>query len=79
MTAQITVQLDDGLSVELDELAAKTARFRDWLIERAIETYVSVQTWQVAEIMEGIAAADRGDLATDKEMEAVFAKYTAHR
>jgi len=32
---------------------------------------------QIARIEEGIAAADRGDFATEEEMEAIFNKYAS--
>jgi len=75
MTAPFTVRLDEGTLGALDALAEKTDRSRNWLVTRAIESYVSLNAWQIAKIEEGIAAADRGDFATDEEMEAIFNKY----
>jgi len=75
MTAPFTVRLEEETLRELDTLAAKTERSRNWLVSRAIENYLSLNAWQIAKIEEGIAAANRGDFATDEEMEAVFNKY----
>jgi len=75
MSAPFTVRLDEETLNELDTLAAKTERSRNWLVSRAIESYLSLNAWQIAKIEEGIAAANRGDFATDEEMDAVFNKY----
>jgi len=37
----------------------------------------SVQAWQIADIKAGLAEADRGEFATEEEVNAVFAKYGA--
>jgi predicted transcriptional regulator len=75
MTAPFTVRLEEETLSALDTLAEKTERSRNWLVTRAIESYVALNAWQIAKIEEGIAAADRGDFATDEEMEAIFNKY----
>ena len=75
MTAPFTVRLEEETLQALDTLAAKTDRSRNWLVSRAIESYLSLNAWQIAKIEEGVAAADRGDFATDEEVEAVFSKY----
>ena len=41
--------------------------------------YVALNAWQIAKIKEGIAAADRGDFATEEEMERLLAKYDVKR
>jgi len=75
MTSPFTVRLEEETLSALDTLAEKTERSRNWLVTRAIESYVSLNAWQIAKIEEGIAAADRGEFATDEEMEAIFNKY----
>ena len=63
----------------LDTLAEKTERSRNWLVSRAIESYVSLNAWQIAKIEEGMAAADRGDFVTDEEMAELRARLTRDR
>ena len=75
MTAAFTIRLDDETLAKLDALAADTDRSRNWLAAKAIENYVELNTWQIGRIKEGVAAADRGEFATDQEVEAVFARY----
>lgn len=77
MTAAFTIRLDDQMLAKLDALAANTDRSRSWLAAKAIEDYLELNAWQIARIKDGIAEADRGEFASDEEVEAVFAKYRA--
>ncbi len=77
MTAAFTIRLDDEMLAKLDALAADTDRSRNWIAAKAIQDYVELNAWQIARIKEGIAEADRGEFATDEEVEAVFRKYKA--
>ncbi len=76
MTAAFTVRLDEETLKSLDDLAAQTDRSRSWLAAKAIEEFVALNAWQMAKIEEGIAAADRGDFASDEDMKKLRAKYT---
>ena len=74
-TSVFTVRLPVKLQKKLDSLAESMDRSRSWLVAQAIEDYVRYQQWFVAQVKEGVAAADRGEFATQKEMEALFRKY----
>jgi len=71
MTAAFTIRLNDEMLAKLDALAADTDRSRSWLATKAIETYVEQNEWQIAQIKEGIAQADRGEFATEEELDAI--------
>jgi predicted transcriptional regulator len=71
MTAAFTIRLDDETLAKLDALAADTDRSRNWLAVKAIENYVETNAWQIARIKEGIAQADRGEFATEEELDAI--------
>jgi predicted transcriptional regulator len=77
MTAAFTIRLDDETLAKLDALAADTDRSRNWLAARAIENYVELNSWQIARIKEGIAQADRGEFATEEELDAIEAEIQA--
>ena len=79
MPAAFTVRLEDETLASLDRLAAKTERSRNWLVTRAVEEFVALNAWQIGKIEAGIAAADRGDFADDKEIERVRNKHAARR
>jgi len=74
-TSVFTVRLPVELQQKLDSLAESMDRSRSWLVSQAVEDYVAYQQWYIEKIKEGIAAADRGEFATEEEMEAVFNKY----
>lgn len=69
MTAAFTIRLDDATIEALDRLAEKTERSRSWLVTRAIEDFVALNAWQIEKIEAGIAAADRGEFASEDELD----------
>jgi len=75
MTAAFTLRLDDEMLAKLDALAADTDRSRNWIAQKAIESYVELNAWQMAKIRDGIAQADRGEFASDEELGALFDKF----
>jgi predicted transcriptional regulator len=77
MTAAFTIRLDDEKLAKLDALAADMDRSRSWIAARAIEDYVALNAWQIAHIKEGIAQADRGEFATEEELDAIEAELQA--
>jgi predicted transcriptional regulator len=79
MPAAFTVRLEDEILAALDRLAEQTDRSRAWLVSRAVEDYISLNEWQIERIKEGIAAADRGDFASDEEMQRIRRKFSGHK
>lgn len=77
MTAAFTIRLDDEMLAKLDALAADTDRSRSWIAAKAIQDYVELNAWQIAKIKEGIAQADRGEFATEEELDAIEAELQA--
>jgi predicted transcriptional regulator len=75
MAAAFTVRLDEAVLRDLDRLAERTERSRNWLVSQAVQEYVNVNAWQLERIEEGIAAADRGDFASEAEVARVMAKF----
>ncbi|KYC39490.1 CopG family transcriptional regulator [Scytonema hofmannii PCC 7110] len=72
----ITFRLESDKRVILDTIAAGLDRDRTYVLNEAIDLYLEVYQWQIAEIKAGIAEANAGDYATDEEVQAVFAKLT---
>jgi predicted transcriptional regulator len=72
----ITFRLDNQKRVILDTIAAGLDRDRTYVLNEAVDLYLEVYQWQIAEIEAGVAEADAGDYATDEEVQAVFAKLT---
>jgi predicted transcriptional regulator len=77
MTSDLTVRLDDSTLGALDRLAAKTERSRDWLVTRAVEDFIADNAWQLDKIEAGIAAAERGEFATDDEVAGLRKRFSS--
>ena len=75
-SAVLTLRLDAKLKKQLDRLSKSMNRSRSLVAALAIEEYVSVNEWQIAEIKKGLAEADAGDFATAEEVQSVFKKWT---
>ncbi|GAA0595697.1 ribbon-helix-helix protein, CopG family [Craurococcus roseus] len=71
----VTVRLDAEKRAALDALASATDRDRSYLINEAIDAYLSVHRWQIARIEKGVRQAEAGDFATDEEVAAAFARW----
>ena len=71
----LTLRLDSKLKKQLDKLSKTTSRTRSFLAAEAIREYVSVNEWQIAQIKKGIEQADRGEFATEEEVQRVRNKW----
>lgn len=71
----VSFRTEEQIRDRLDRLAEARRRDRSFLINEAIEQYLDLHDWQEARILEGIAEADRGEFATDEEVEAVFTRW----
>ena len=72
----LTLRLDAKLKNRLDRLSKSMNRSRSFLAAPAIQEYGSVNEWQINEIKKAIAAADRGEFASDKEVEQRLKRWT---
>jgi len=73
----LTLRLDPKLKKQLDRLSRSMSRSRSFVAAEVIREYVSLNDWQIAEIKKGIAEADRGDSANDKELERTVKKWSS--
>ncbi len=65
----LTVRMSDDLKRRLDALANATKRSKSALASEAIAAYLDLNAWQVDAINQGLAAADRGELIADQDIE----------
>jgi predicted transcriptional regulator len=73
----INVRVPASVYEKLEALANATARTKSFVTLEALSVYLEAQSWQVQDIEAGLAEAERGDFASDTEVNAVFAKYGA--
>lgn len=63
-----TVRIPPEKQRQLDALAEVLDRSRNWVVSDAIDQYLNVQAWQIAQIRHGIEEADRGELIPHEEV-----------
>lgn len=77
MTRTTSFPADQEKIEALDRLAKATGTTRNKLISYALEDLLEHQAWFAREVQKRIKTADRGEFATDAEVDAVFDKYGA--
>ncbi|HEV2696773.1 MAG TPA: CopG family ribbon-helix-helix protein [Terriglobales bacterium] len=75
----LTLRLDPQLKKKLDRLSSAMSRSRSFIAAEAIREYVALNDWQIAEIKKAIAEADRGEFASDADVERTVRKWTGRR
>jgi predicted transcriptional regulator len=75
--AQFNVRMPTDLIGKLDAYAALVGQSKAQVAANAIEDYLDWRIPQTENLKLALAAADRGEWATDEEVEAVFNKYGA--
>jgi predicted transcriptional regulator len=65
-----TVRISPEKQRQLDALAQVLDRSRNWVVSDAIDQYLDVQAWQIAQIQCGVAEADRSELVPHEEVSA---------
>jgi RHH-type transcriptional regulator, rel operon repressor / antitoxin RelB len=71
----LNVRLPSDTHARLAQLTLATGRTKSFLAVEALEAYLSQQAWQIAEVKAGMEEADRGEFASDDEMNRIFAQY----
>ncbi len=72
----LTLRLDPKLTSQLDKLADATQRSRSFLITEAVREYLALNEWQIEETKRALAEADRGDFASDQEVQETIRKWS---
>jgi len=70
-----TVRSDSKKVRQLDKLAGKMDRSRNYLVNQAIDQLLELHAWQTERVKEGVRAADRGRFASAAGINRVFNKY----
>ncbi len=71
----LNVRLPADLAIQLEKLTKATGRNKSALTVAALREYLESEAWQIQEIEEGLAEAERGEFASPTEVASVFAKY----
>lgn len=71
----LNVRLPADLHGKLEQLTKATGRTKSFLAVQALTGYIETEAWQIKDIEDGLADADRGDFASPQEVSAFFAKH----
>jgi RHH-type rel operon transcriptional repressor/antitoxin RelB len=74
----MSLRVPDDLANQLDALAAATGRTKSFLAGQAIRDFVERGSWQIAEITQAVAEADKGEFASDEEVAITAEKWQRH-
>lgn len=75
--SQVSMRLPGALKERIESYAAMTGRSKSHVAMEALAEYLDWRLPQVADLQEAIAAADRGEFASEDAVQAVVARYTA--
>jgi predicted transcriptional regulator len=73
-----TLTIRDDLAKRLESLAKTTHQSESSLATQTIEDFLTVQEWHMNAVKEGIAAADRRDVASHEEALVELKKWGKH-
>ena len=73
--SQISVRISSGLKEQMETYAQLTGRSKSHVAMEALADYLAWRIPQIEDLKEAIAAADRGDFASDADVAALFDRY----
>jgi predicted transcriptional regulator len=74
---QFNARFSPELITKLDAYAEMVGQSKAQIAANAIEDYLDWRIPQIADLKLALASADRGEMATDAQVDAVFKKYGA--
>ena len=75
--SQVSMRLPSELKERIETYAVMTGRSKSHVAMEALAEYLDWRLPQVADLKDAVAAADRGEFATDAEVQSVMVRYTA--
>jgi predicted transcriptional regulator len=73
--SQVSLRLPGELKERIESYALMTGRSKSHVAMEALADYLDWRLPQVADLKQAIAAADRGEFASDAEVQSVLARY----
>ena len=70
-----TIRMDDRMLDRIDSMAKSLSRSRTWIINQAIERFLSYEEWFIHEVEDGLNEMRNGDLVPPEEAAASFKKW----
>lgn len=77
MSSPVSVRLSADLVEKLSELAEATERPKSWHIEKAVQSYLEVQQWQIAHIKKAMEMVEAGKFYSHEQAVQKMKRLTA--
>ncbi|MCM1323384.1 MAG: hypothetical protein NC218_04420 [Acetobacter sp.] len=71
----ISFRTEESTKQKLDFLAEQQNRDRSYIINQALDYYLSLHEWQMAHIQQGVKQAQNNEFAEDTEVKDAFDKW----
>ena len=67
-----TIRMEDTVLDRVDSMAKSVNRSRTWLINQAVEQFLSYEEWFVQEVQAGVNEVANGELASQGKVRTTF-------
>ena len=72
---QLSLRVPSGLKDRIDTYAQLTGRSKSHVVLEGVADYLDWRTPQIADLKAAIAAADRGEFASDAQVQSIFDRW----
>ena len=73
-----TIKMEDATLDRVDSMAKSVNRFRTWVINQAVERFLSYEEWFSQEVQSGVNEIATGEIASQKKVKECFAKWAVN-
>jgi len=73
-----TIRMEETVLDRVDSVAKSVNRSRTWVINQAVERFLSYEEWFIQEVQSGINEAASGELASPQKVGECFAKWNVN-
>ncbi len=73
-----TIRMEDTVLDRVDSMAESVNRSRTWIINQAVERFLSYEEWFIQEVQAGVNEVASGKIASQEKVEKHFAKWNVN-
>ncbi len=70
-----TIRMEDVVLDRVDSMAKSINRSRTWVINQAVERFLSYEEWFIREVRAGVNEVTSGEIASHEEVAKRFARW----
>ncbi len=73
-----TIRIEETVLDRIDSMAESVNRSRSWIINQAVERFLSYEEWFVQEVQSGVNEVANGEIASHEKVKERFAKWNVN-